>query len=94
MPLAWGERIGDLHGVNLADVWMVQGGDHVGVALEALRELLRRDFNRDVAAQASRAIHFAHPAFADGRDDFARTEFFAGSDRHLGARAKFSRSES
>jgi hypothetical protein len=28
-------------------------------------------------------IHLAHPALADGRDDFIRAEFVAGLERHL-----------
>ena len=75
---------------------VVQSGDGLGFTLETLAELRGRNFDRYVAMQSriARSIHLAHAAGADGRDDFIRAEFRAGSERHLGDQAKFSRSES
>ena len=44
-----------------------------------------RDLDGDVAPQARivGAIHFAHSAGADGREDFVRPEFVANRKRHL-----------
>ena len=71
-----------------ADVRMVQSGDGAGFALEAVGELLRGDFDGDVASQPRIAgfPHFAHAAFADGGDDFVGAEFCAGSQVHGGSR--------
>ena len=52
----------------------------VGIAGERLRQ----DFNCNVSFQPriARAIHLAHPASAEGRDDFVRTESSARSKNH------------
>ena len=64
---------------------MIQRGNRAGLALEALTELLRGDFDRHIAPQPRivRAIHFAHSARADGGKDFVRAEFCAGRERHI-----------
>jgi len=48
-------------------------------ACEALAERGFRDLDRDGAVEpcVSRAEHFDHPTFADGRDDFVGAEFGA-----------------
>jgi hypothetical protein len=53
--------------------------------LESLAELRRGNLDRDVTTDAgiARLPDLSHPAFADGRDDFIRTEFIAGLERHL-----------
>ena len=53
---------------------MIQRGDRAGFALEALAELFGGDFDGDVAPEArvAGAIHFAHAAGADEREDFVR----------------------
>ncbi len=70
--------------VDLADVRMIQRGDGFGFALKALRELCGGDFNGYVAIQSRivRAIHLAHPARAERRDDFVWPEFRTGCERH------------
>ena len=59
---------------------MIQRGDGLGFALKALAKLLRGDFDGHVAIQSRivRAIHFAHPAGAERREDFVWPEFRAG----------------
>src|SRR5438105_3539784 len=76
--------------VQRADVRMIQRGDRVGFALEALamlgvhRQIWREHFDGDVAVQAriARAIDFAHPARAERREDFVWAEARAGGQRH------------
>jgi hypothetical protein len=71
--------------VNLADVGMIQRGDGLGLTLKALRELCCGDLNGHVAIQPGivRSIHFAHPAFPDGRKELVRSEFVAWLERHM-----------
>ena len=66
---------------------MVQRGDGAGLALEAIAELLRGDFDGHVASQPRivRLVHLAHAARADKREDFVRPEFVAWLELHLGA---------
>jgi len=70
--------------VDLADVRMIQGGDGFGFALKARRELGGGDFYSHVAIQPRimRAIHLAHPARAERRDDFIGPESCAGGEWH------------
>jgi hypothetical protein len=51
--------------------------------------MARQDLDRDSAAQPRilRPEDLAHATRADGREDFVRTESFAGSERHLDSRA-------
>ena len=62
--------------VQRADVGMIQRGDGAGFALEALTETLHRNFDGNVAVQASIAspVHLTHPAPADGSEDFMGAE--------------------
>ena len=64
---------------------MIQRRDRVGLALKTIGELLRGNLDRDVAIQPriARLPHFAHAAFADGRDDLIRAEFVAGLQFHV-----------
>jgi serine/threonine protein kinase len=70
-----GRRI--LDAVDGGDVLMIESGERPGLALESgepvriLGEDLRQDLERHVAAQpvVARAIHQAHPAGAERRDD-------------------------
>ena len=59
---------------------MVQRGDRARFALEALGELLGRNLDGDVAAQARvvRAVHLAHAARADLGQDLVRAEALTG----------------
>jgi len=72
---------------------MVQGGDGMSFALEALGEELAGEFDGDVAAQAwiRRFVDLAHSAGADGGQDFIGTELRTHRKRH-GDVAQFSRS--
>ena len=51
---------------------MIQRRNGARFAFEAIGELLRRNFDRDIAIQPriARSPHFAHPAFADGARRF------------------------
>src|SRR6185295_10230074 len=70
---------------------MVERGDRLRFALEARahfrirREVLREHLDSDFATQARvlRAIHFAHAARTEGRNDFVRTEFGSRVQRHF-----------
>src|SRR5260370_36625699 len=75
---------------------MIQRSNRAGFLLEACRMLPLQSLDGDDAVQPriTRLPHLAHAALADGRDDFIRAEFVAWLERHLGVRAKFSRSES
>jgi len=70
--------------VERADIGMVQRGHRSGLSLEAVGESFVRDFDGDVAVEAriARAIHLAHAARADGREDLVRTQVSSGSQRH------------
>ena len=76
--------------VDGADVRMIQRGEKLRLTTEPrdtigiAGENLRKDLERNLAAQRGIAgsIHFAHPAGADGADDFVRTESNAGGDTH------------
>jgi hypothetical protein len=71
---------------KLADVGAVDGGDGPSLALEPLAELLGGDLNRDIAAQArvAGAVHFAHAAGSNLREDLIRTKFLAYAEtRHV-----------
>src|SRR5438309_5949758 len=77
---------------------MVERGQHLRLALEACapvrieRERIGNDFERDVATELriARAIHLAHPARAERRDDLIRPEAAAGADGHGAAFVAFS----
>src|SRR5437762_5964963 len=57
--------------INLTNVRMVQGGDSMRLALEALAELRGGDFDCDgsIEARIARLVDLAHPASADRRYD-------------------------
>ena len=59
---------------------MVQRSNGSGLPLEALRELLFGDLDRDDPVQAciARFVNLAHATGADRREDFVRAEFIAG----------------
>jgi hypothetical protein len=63
---------------------MVQGGDRVRFALEALRELLVGNLDGDGAIQSRVAslVHFSHAASAQRRNDLVRTQPGSGSQGH------------
>jgi hypothetical protein len=77
-----------LEAVDVGDVGMVEGGQHLGLAPEppeALRivaERRRQDLERDVPVQfgVARPIHLAHAACAEQGDDFIGTDMRAGSE--------------
>jgi hypothetical protein len=60
--------------VERADIGVVQSGDGAGFTFESIGELLRRNFDGDIAAQTRvpRFPHLTHPAFTYGRGDFIR----------------------
>src|SRR5580693_1174228 len=63
---------------------MIQRRDRTRFALEPFTELFAGYFDRDVPPQprVPRAIHLAHPARADLRDDLIRSEFRACGKPH------------
>lgn len=67
---------------KVANVRVVQRGNGVSFAAKTFAEVLGANFDGYIPAQArvTRAIHFAHPASADGGSDFIRAK--------LGARCK------
>ena len=78
--------------VDARDVRMIQRGEHLRFALEAGQALgiaARRASGRTLIATSRfsfvsvRAIHLAHAARADGRQDFIGAESRAGSKRHV-----------
>ena len=64
---------------------MIQRSNSQSFAFKPIGELLRRNFDCDIAIQAriARFPYLAHPAFADKRDDFVRAEFVAGFQLHM-----------
>ena len=64
---------------------MVQSGDCLGFTLESFTELRGGNLDRDVAIQArvSGAINLTHATRTDGSEDFVRTKFVAGLERHV-----------
>jgi hypothetical protein len=68
--------------IERADVRMIQRGNGMGLAVKAFAELRvaghvrRQDFDRDRAIETGipRFVDFAHPAGAERRDDFIRTQ--------------------
>ena len=74
--------------VDVRDVRMVQRGERLCFARETreafgvARERVGQDFDRDVAIELriARAIHLAHAACADVRDDFIDAEARAGAE--------------
>ena len=72
--------------VQSADVGMIQCRNRPRLTFKPIVELLRRYLNGDIAPelQIARTPHFAHPAFADGRDDFVSAEFVSGLQFHQG----------
>ena len=70
---------------------MVQRGEHGGFALKAgqpfriIHEVCGKDFDGYLARELGVVllIYFAHPARANLRDDFVRSEFRASSEHHL-----------
>jgi hypothetical protein len=76
--------------VNGENVRVIQRGDGAGLlfetaqALSVARERFRKDLQRHFAAETrvARAIHFAHAAGADQRNDFVRSNFAANGEGH------------
>ena len=79
-----------LEAVDVCDVRMVQGGEEFGFALESGQapgvgaDGLGQDLDCDLALEIGirGAIDLAHPAGAEGGDDFIRAEARAGSQSH------------
>ena len=63
---------------------MIERGDGAGFAFKAVGELLRRDFDGDVAIEPRIAglPYLAHAAFAEGRDDLIGAEAVCGGEGH------------
>jgi hypothetical protein len=78
--------------VNRTDVWMVERRKDLGFATKTREpfsvcgECCWEDLQRDVASELRvfRAIHFAHPAAANQRQDFVRAEASPRSKGHDG----------
>ena len=76
--------------VEGANVRVRELGDRAGLTVEARLELRirrqrrRKNFDRDSAIEPRVAgfVDFAHPAGADGGEDFVRAEPYAGRQRH------------
>jgi len=79
-----------LETVDVTDVRMIERRQHLRLAPEpgepvgVIREGVGKNFQRDVAIEPGvpRAENFAHPAFADGADDFVGTETSSSGERH------------
>jgi len=73
------------HAIDLRDVGVVQGGQHLGFAFEAgqpfgiVREGVRKNLDGYFAIElcVPGAIHLAHAARAERRQDFVGAEFVA-----------------
>jgi hypothetical protein len=69
---------------------VIERREHLRLALESRepiaigRHHCRQNFQGDVAAElgVARAVDFAHPAGADWRDDFVRTDPRSGLEGH------------
>jgi hypothetical protein len=76
-----------LNAVDLRDVRVVERRQDLGFAFKAgqplgvLREGLGKDFDRHFAGEPSvlGAVHFAHTARADGRENLVGTQASSGS---------------
>ena len=74
----------------MRDVWMVERGQHLRLALESRdalgieRQGFRQYFDRHLAPQlrVARAVDFAHPARAERGNDFVNAETSTGRQRH------------
>ncbi len=81
---------GILDAEDRGDSGVAERCEHPRLALEAreplgvLRQVLGQHLDRDVAAEARipRAVHLAHAADAEGRDDLVGTDARARRDRH------------
>jgi hypothetical protein len=81
---------------------MVERGQNFGFALEAresfriARQRRRQDLDRYLPVQFGvfGAIHLAHAAHAQQREDFVMTDFVASRERHMRVSVQFTRSES
>src|SRR5262245_51932499 len=68
--------------INGADVWMIEGCEHPRFVLEAgqsigvARKRLCQNLDGDVSSKPgiARAVDLTHPARAEGRNDFVRTD--------------------
>src|ERR1019366_2988406 len=76
--------------VQRANVRMVQGRCRVHLSGEAIAETLGGNLDCHVAPHPRivGAVHFAHAARADGRDDFIRTKASSGREGHVSDEAK------
>src|SRR5262249_20545914 len=70
--------------IDLAYEVLPQRGNGWGLALETIAELLRRYFDGDIAREPwiVRAIHLAHTARTNERNDFVGTKLVACRQRH------------
>ena len=81
--------------MNAADVRVVQGGQHLRLALEPRQPLgvggehRRQDLESHLAPQprVARAIHLAHAPGAQRPGDFIRTDVRADGQRHVDVRS-------
>jgi len=67
-----------------AIVW-VDRGDGSSFALEAFIKLRSGNFHGDgtIKASVSGLVHITHPTRTNRRENFVRTELFAGRERHV-----------
>ena len=83
------DALGFFRSINRADVRVIQGRQHTGLALEARQPLgmvgkrAREDLDGHVAPElrVARAVHLAHAAGADARLDLIGTEPATREDR-------------
>jgi len=80
----------------MADVGVVEPGNRVRFAREALRGLGVGDLDRDVAAQAGSVgtMHLAHATLTARSKNFVGTEFAGYGKGHLKESASVTRRES
>ena len=71
--------------VDLTDVRMIQRGNGARLALEPIVEGIREplDRHKPTEPRVARLPDLAHPASADGSENFIRTETSAGLEGHL-----------
>ena len=83
--------------INADDVGVVQSGNGSGFLLEALAargvasEIIGQDFDRDftIEARVAGLVDLAHPARADGLEDFVRAKSCAWYKGHVRGSTKF-----
>ncbi len=81
--------VGHFHAVERRDVWMIERGEHLRLALEpgdavGISETLAHDLDGDRSAElrVARPVDLAHPPGAKRVEDFVGTKSSSGLKRH------------